>query len=137
MFVPLGQVRCAACNDGWKDADTTASHSPLACSVDIDECVSKPCQNGGTCLQSGEQGSVIIAGLYQCVCLVGYTGDDCENVPTSNPSGGSGGSTSISMGTTPLNPRSAWGVPAGTCLRHCYDITSCNFTISCIFAVFY
>ena len=42
--------------------------------VDIDECESFPCQNGGTCTDS-------IAG-YRCDCIPGHTGEDCE---TSSP----------------------------------------------------
>jgi hypothetical protein len=38
--------------------------------ADIDECLSSPCQNGGTC--SDEVNG------YTCVCVAGYTGGDCE-----------------------------------------------------------
>ena len=38
--------------------------------IDIDECESFPCQNGGTCTDS-------IAG-YTCDCVPGHTGEDCE-----------------------------------------------------------
>ena len=37
---------------------------------DIDECVSTPCQNNGTCID-GIDG-------YACFCMAGYTGDACE-----------------------------------------------------------
>ena len=37
--------------------------------VDIDECLSNPCSNGGTCKDH-------ING-YDCSCLPGYTGRDC------------------------------------------------------------
>ncbi len=36
---------------------------------DIDECLSDPCQNGGTCVD-GVNG-------YTCSCLVGYAGVFC------------------------------------------------------------
>ena len=38
--------------------------------VDFDECVSYPCQNGGTCFDD--------IGGYTCVCILGHTGDNCE-----------------------------------------------------------
>lgn len=42
----------------------------LSCS-DMDECLSNPCQNGGTC-QDG-------ASSYTCVCPQGYKGMRCDN----------------------------------------------------------
>ena len=38
--------------------------------LDVDECESNPCQNGGTC----EDG----VGAYSCTCIAGYTGENCE-----------------------------------------------------------
>ena len=38
--------------------------------IDVDECTSSPCQNGGNC-SDGVNG-------YTCVCVDGYTGDECE-----------------------------------------------------------
>ena len=38
--------------------------------LDIDECESKPCKNGGAC-EDGENS-------YTCTCAPGYTGNDCE-----------------------------------------------------------
>ena len=40
-------------------------------SPDIDECVSIPCQNGGTCVN--EQ----VPDLYTCQCVAGYEGVNC------------------------------------------------------------
>ena len=37
---------------------------------DIDECLTSPCQNGGTCTNK-ENG-------YTCDCVDGYKGDNCE-----------------------------------------------------------
>ena len=38
--------------------------------TDIDECVSVPCKNGGTCVDGIDD--------YICFCMPGYTGDSCE-----------------------------------------------------------
>ena len=38
--------------------------------LDIDECLSSPCENGGTCTD-GVDG-------YTCSCVAGYTGVSCE-----------------------------------------------------------
>lgn len=40
------------------------------CTIDIDECVSKPCMNHGLCHNT--QGS------YMCECPPGFSGMDCE-----------------------------------------------------------
>uniref|UniRef100_A0A3Q3DZG9 EGF-like domain-containing protein n=1 Tax=Hippocampus comes TaxID=109280 RepID=A0A3Q3DZG9_HIPCM len=40
------------------------------CEVNIDECISMPCQNGGTCIDEADQ--------YHCVCPNGFFGPDCE-----------------------------------------------------------
>ena len=38
--------------------------------LDIDECASHPCQNGGTCVD--------VINAYTCNCAPGYEGDNCE-----------------------------------------------------------
>ena len=38
--------------------------------VDVDECASSPCQNGGTCLDQ--------INSYNCSCVAGYNGSECE-----------------------------------------------------------
>ena len=38
--------------------------------LDIGECSSDPCQNGGTCIDE--------ISAFACICMGGYTGDVCE-----------------------------------------------------------
>ena len=38
--------------------------------LDIGECSSDPCQNGGTCIDD--------INVFTCICVSGYTGDLCE-----------------------------------------------------------
>ena len=38
--------------------------------IDIDECASSPCQNGGSCTDQ--------VNGYSCNCVYGYNGTDCE-----------------------------------------------------------
>ena len=45
-------------------------------SVDKDECLSNPCQNGGKCEDE--------INSYTCTCAPGYTGHDCETGITNN-----------------------------------------------------
>ncbi|NXP53717.1 SNED1 protein, partial [Heliornis fulica] len=40
------------------------------CHVDVDECLSQPCQNGATCLNG--------ASSFSCRCLPGFRGTNCE-----------------------------------------------------------
>ena len=43
----------------------------LSNSVDVDECITRPCFNGGTCQN--------LFGSYSCTCKPGFTGKRCEN----------------------------------------------------------
>ena len=38
--------------------------------LDIDDCESSPCQNGGTCIDE--------VNYYTCICNPGYIGPDCQ-----------------------------------------------------------
>nr|XP_020649057.1 protein crumbs homolog 2 isoform X2 [Pogona vitticeps] len=53
------------------------------CSININECMSQPCQNGGSCID--------LVNSYLCHCLPGYSGvecatdiDECEDNPCEN-----------------------------------------------------
>ena len=48
-----------------------SGYSGPQCLSDIDECLSSPCQNSGSCLQPE-------ADSYVCDCVLGYTGTHCE-----------------------------------------------------------
>jgi hypothetical protein len=57
-----------------------AGYSGEACHVDIDECASQPCRNGGSCVDGANE--------FACVCVGGYTGglcavdiDECASQP--------------------------------------------------------
>ena len=43
----------------------------LLISLDIDDCLSQPCQNNGTCQDRVND--------YTCDCVVGFNGTNCEN----------------------------------------------------------
>ncbi|EDV24131.1 uncharacterized protein TRIADDRAFT_26446 [Trichoplax adhaerens] len=42
------------------------------CQLGVDECLSKPCHNGGTCQN--------LIGGYKCTCPPGVTGLSCQNI---------------------------------------------------------
>ncbi|XP_048877479.1 protein crumbs homolog 2-like [Brienomyrus brachyistius] len=72
------------------------------CEVDLDECALEPCENGAECIQRSDQRyrqlqpdgwefSYADAAGYQCLCLAGFTGencsvdtDECESDPCQN-----------------------------------------------------
>ena len=47
------------------------------CDVDVDECASRPCQNGATCTESSADGR-ISPHAYQCTCTEGYSNGLCD-----------------------------------------------------------
>lgn len=65
---------------GTRHVAAGEAHDPVApagqyCTEDVDECQLMPnaCQNGGTCHNTH--------GGYNCVCVNGWTGEDCsENI---------------------------------------------------------
>ncbi|XP_019621165.1 PREDICTED: IgGFc-binding protein-like [Branchiostoma belcheri] len=53
----------------------TTSLAEVTDPPDVNECLSSPCQNGGTCLNG--------RGEYACLCAPGWKGTNCEEVLTS------------------------------------------------------
>jgi len=41
------------------------------CDLDVDECQSSPCLNGGSCLDD--------VSSFTCICSAGFTGSNCQN----------------------------------------------------------
>ncbi|KAI1230655.1 hypothetical protein IHE44_0010130 [Lamprotornis superbus] len=72
----------------------------LAQRGDIDDCLSSPCQNGGTCIDE--------INSFVCLCLPSYGGSRCEKGGDSVPS--------VSP-VSPLQPLWLWG--AGRRHKHC------------------
>ena len=46
------------------------------CAIDVDECISSPCQNGAGCKESASAG--LPAGSYTCLCQRGFANGECE-----------------------------------------------------------
>ncbi|KAM9008407.1 sushi, nidogen and EGF-like domain-containing protein 1 isoform 2-T2 [Ara ararauna] len=107
------------------------------CHVDVDECLSNPCQNGATCLNG--------AGNFSCVCSLGFRGANCETeeLPCESKACHSGGTCQAVNGTavclcqpgytgadcqTELNE-----CESSPCLNggHCVDLVD-NYTCMCL-----
>ncbi|KIH43878.1 EGF-like domain protein, partial [Ancylostoma duodenale] len=56
-------ARRCICDEGWTGEN---------CEVNIDDCASQPCQNGGTCTDE-------VAG-FSCSCPAGYRGVHCQHL---------------------------------------------------------
>ena len=90
---PTDSYRCACvdgfadggCAAGW-DADATLAAQYGAncqldtggtCSIDMDECLSTPCQNAAVCTDSTTEATVS-SDTYQCTCAAGWGNGVCE-----------------------------------------------------------
>ncbi|CAG0909785.1 unnamed protein product, partial [Cyprideis torosa] len=62
------------CIDGIKDYECACHPAYLGknCEIDIPDCDSQPCANGGACYERSNPGMPVID------CLPGFTGDSCE-----------------------------------------------------------
>ena len=65
------------------DCSCPAGFTGYNCSIDIDECLNSPCENGATCINKN--------GSFTCTCAAGYTGslcnmdiDECDDSPCEN-----------------------------------------------------
>jgi len=47
--------------------------------LDINECRTNPCQNGGNCTESSSDPNIAF-GTYNCSCLTGFKGDNCTDL---------------------------------------------------------
>ena len=84
--IPVDRFSCA-CAAGFADGicayDYIAEYAAQCdvalggrCQLDVDECVSAPCSNGATCLESGAEAAVP-AHAFRCDCASGYTNGNC------------------------------------------------------------
>ncbi|KAL9972183.1 hypothetical protein ACROYT_G018440 [Oculina patagonica] len=64
-----GKTSCLPC-PGQESTHGTGASSLDYC-TEVDTCVSSPCMNGGTCVNTKES--------YRCDCPPGYNGQNCEN----------------------------------------------------------
>ncbi|XP_056354913.1 sushi, nidogen and EGF-like domain-containing protein 1 isoform X1 [Oenanthe melanoleuca] len=107
------------------------------CHVDVDECLSHPCQNGATCLNG--------ASRFTCKCPPGFRGNHCETEesPCENRVCQNGGSCQVVNKTAACLCQSGYtGVDCQTevnecesspCLNggHCMDLVD-NYTCVCL-----
>ena len=68
------QDACIACDTG-RFVAATGSTDASAC-LDVDECLSGPCVNGGACSDSTSDDSLALGG-YRCTCEDGYASGTC------------------------------------------------------------
>eukprot|EP01043_Picozoa_sp_COSAG02_P017639 COSAG02_NODE_803_length_17021_cov_18.597270_1_plen_2767_part_10 len=63
-YLPAQEAQCTVAEGG-------------ICDLDMNECESNPCENGGTCLDSSTDGS-IPTGVYACHCAPGFADGTCS-----------------------------------------------------------
>jgi hypothetical protein len=72
-------VACSCINGGVCSSDNLSCKCPSQwtgsdCSIDLDECLSRPCLNNGNCTELPTRRG----GGYYCACKNGYTGKQCS-----------------------------------------------------------
>uniref|UniRef100_A0A8D2NJS4 Sushi, nidogen and EGF like domains 1 n=1 Tax=Zosterops lateralis melanops TaxID=1220523 RepID=A0A8D2NJS4_ZOSLA len=95
------------------------------CHVDVDECLSQPCQNGATCLNG--------AGRFTCKCPPGFRGNNCETAesPCENRVCQNGGSCQVVNRTAECLCQSGYtGMDCQTDSSSCED-QSCQNRQTC------
>eukprot|EP01043_Picozoa_sp_COSAG02_P064986 COSAG02_NODE_9667_length_2148_cov_1.176184_2_plen_437_part_01 len=78
---PPGSFTCS-CADGFADGVCEYSYilpytaqctrQQGSCNINVDECASVPCDNGGVCTAD-----VLVHSVYTCECAAGFEGDNC------------------------------------------------------------
>jgi hypothetical protein len=57
---------------------TRENQVPTGCQ-DVDDCAARPCANGGTCTDRGQETQLPTdAGTFTCACATGWVGDTCK-----------------------------------------------------------
>ncbi|KAK3739936.1 hypothetical protein QZH41_015977, partial [Actinostola sp. cb2023] len=56
--------------DGTHQCECKPGFTGESCEININECVSNPCENGGSCEDQ--------VNGYKCACVTGYEGNNCE-----------------------------------------------------------
>jgi hypothetical protein len=51
------------------------------CDMDMDECISAPCLNGGVCVDSASTAGSVPPDDFRCDCAAGWSGTHCERTP--------------------------------------------------------
>lgn len=79
--------------------------------MEIDECQSNPCKNNGTCID--------LIGSFNCTCVTGFNGTQCENNIDDCPSHGCNNGTCVD------------GINSFTCVCNPgFNGTSCEIDIN-------
>ncbi|XP_035676172.1 uncharacterized protein LOC118415585 [Branchiostoma floridae] len=111
------------CKPGWNEQ--TPGADPLVC-IDIDECQSNPCQNGGTCIN--------MENAYRCQCPEQYKGKNCDterncyNFPCHL-----GGTCIEGTSATPSISGRNCTCPRGSSGVSCEDdVDECSLTQNCV-----
>ncbi|CAH1226926.1 CDH6 [Branchiostoma lanceolatum] len=111
------------CKPGWNEQ--TPGADPLVC-IDVDECQSNPCQNGGTCFN--------LENAYRCQCPAQYKGVNCDterncyNFPCQN-----GGTCIEGTSPTPSISGRNCSCPQGYTGVSCEDdVDECSLENNCV-----